>query len=52
MLSSGNISELERLGFHYVIGSRLAKTPYEAEEYLCEDGVVLEDGQILNRIWQ
>jgi len=46
MLSAGNISELERLGFHYIIGSRLAKTPYEIEEYLCEDGVVLEDGQI------
>ncbi|MDR0875684.1 MAG: transposase, partial [Clostridiales Family XIII bacterium] len=26
MLSSSNISELERLGYHYVIGSRLAKT--------------------------
>jgi len=46
MLSAGNISELERLGFHYVIGSRIAKTPYEIEEYLYEDGVVLEDGQI------
>ncbi len=46
MLSAGNISELERLGFHYVIGSRLAKTPYEIEEYLCEDGTVLEDKQI------
>ena len=45
MLSSGNIAELERLGFHYVIASRLAKTPYEIEEYLLEDGVVLEDGQ-------
>lgn len=45
MLSAGNIAELERLGFHYVIASRLAKTPYEIEEYLCEDGVVLEDGQ-------
>jgi len=46
MLSAGNISELERLGFHYVIGSRLAKTPYEIEEYLCEYGACLEDGQI------
>ena len=45
MLSAGNIAELEHLGFHYVIGSRLAKTPYEIEEYLCEDGAVLEDGQ-------
>lgn len=46
MLSAGNISELERLGYHYVIGSRLAKTPYEIEEYLAEDGANLEDGQI------
>lgn len=46
MLSEGNISELERLGYHYVIGSRLAKTPYEIKEYLCKDGAVLEDGQI------
>jgi hypothetical protein len=46
MLSAGNISELERLGFHYVIGSRLAKTPYEIEEYLADEGAVLEDGQI------
>jgi len=45
MLSADNIAELERLGFHYVIASRLAKTPYEIEEYLCEEGVVLEDGQ-------
>jgi hypothetical protein len=46
MLSEGNISEIERLGYHYVIGSRLAKTPYEIEEFLCEDGALLEDGQI------
>ena len=46
MLSSGNIEELERLGYHYVIASRLAKTPYEVEEYMADEGVVLEDGQI------
>lgn len=46
MLSAGNISELEQLGYHYIIGSRLAKTPYEIEEYLCAEGAVLEDGQI------
>jgi len=45
MLSAGNIADLESLGFHYIIGSRIAKTPYEIEEYLCEDDVVLEDGQ-------
>lgn len=46
MLSAGNISELEQLGYHYIIGSRLAKTTYEIEEYLCAEGAVLEDGQI------
>jgi hypothetical protein len=46
MLSAGNISELERFGYHYIIGSRIAKTPYEIEEYLCAEGAVLEDGQI------
>jgi hypothetical protein len=38
--------QLERLGYHYIIGSRLAKTPYEIEEYLCEGGALLKDGQI------
>ena len=46
MLSAGNISELEQLGYHYIIGSRLAKTPYEIEEYLVEEGTELKDGQI------
>lgn len=46
MLSAGNISELEQLGYHYIIGSRLAKTPYEIEEYLCAEDAVMEDGQI------
>lgn len=46
MLSSGNIAELERLGYHYIIGSRLAKTPYEIEEYLCAEGTELHDNQI------
>lgn len=46
MLSAGNIAELERLGFHYIIGSRLTRTPYEIAEYLCEDGAMLEDGQV------
>lgn len=46
MLSSANIAELERLGYHYIIGSRLAKTPYEIKEYICTEGAALEDGQI------
>jgi hypothetical protein len=46
MLSSGNIEELERLGYHYIIASRLAKTPYEIEEYMADEGAELEDGQV------
>jgi transposase len=46
MLSAGNISELEQIGYHYIIGSRLAKTPYEIEEYLVEEGTQIKDGQI------
>ncbi|MBS4008105.1 MAG: IS1634 family transposase [Clostridium sp.] len=46
MLSAGNISELEQLGYHYIIGSRLSKTPYEIEEYLAEEDAQLKDGQI------
>ena len=29
MLSSKNIQALEEAGFHYIIGSRIAKTPYQ-----------------------
>lgn len=46
MLSAGNIAELEKLGYHYIIGSRLAKTPYEIEEYLAEENSNIKDGQI------
>lgn len=31
MLSSNNIEALESLGYHYIIGSKLAKTPYEID---------------------
>jgi hypothetical protein len=46
MLSAGNIEELEKLGYHYVIASRLAKTPYEIDEYIAEGGTEMEDGQV------
>lgn len=48
MLSAQNISALEKLGYHYIIGSRLSKTPYKIDEYLAEEGSVLEDGQIFD----
>lgn len=46
MLSAGNIEVLERLGYHYIIGSKLAKTPYEIEVFLAEGEAGFEDGQI------
>jgi transposase len=47
MFSAGNLSELEKLGYNYIVASKLAKTPYEIEEYLSEEGVLLRDGQIV-----
>lgn len=41
-----NIAELEQLGYHYIIGSRLSKTPCEIEGYLAEEDAQLIDGQI------
>lgn len=46
MLSSSNIAELEALGYHYIIGSRLTKTPYEIDDYLDNVSDQLVDGQI------
>lgn len=45
MLSAGNIEVLESFGYHYIIGSKLAKTPYEIEAHLSGDKD-FEDGQI------
>ena len=50
MLSSGNIQALEDAGYHYIIGSRIAKTPYEIAEYIKEPGVELLDGQIFDTL--
>jgi len=48
MLSSKNIQALEDSGYHYIIGSRIAKTPYEIREYAKRPGAELTDGQIFN----
>jgi len=50
MLSSKNVQALEDAGYHYVIGSRLAKTPYEIAEYAKEPGSKLTDGQIFDTL--
>jgi hypothetical protein len=46
MLSSSNINTLEEPGYHYIIGSRLAKTPYGVTEHMATPGATLMDGQI------
>jgi len=48
MLSGENLTELEQMGFHYIVASRLAKTPYEITEYLKEPGATLADNQIFD----
>ncbi|MGV8083030.1 MAG: IS1634 family transposase [Coriobacteriia bacterium] len=48
MLSGENLTALEELGYHYIVGSRLAKTPYEIAEYLKKDGAELIDNQIFD----
>lgn len=48
MLSSASIQALEDAGYHYIIGSRIAKTPYEIAEYARGPGAGLEDGQIFD----
>ena len=48
MLSSKNIQALEDMGYHYIIGSRITKTPYEIAEYAKKPGQELEDNQIFD----
>lgn len=50
MLSSANICALEDAGYHYIIGSRIAKTPYEIAEYVKAPDTELSDGQIFDTI--
>lgn len=48
MLSSKNIQALEDAGYHYIIGSRIAKTPYEIAEFAKKEGEQLKDSQIFD----
>jgi hypothetical protein len=47
MMSSENLELLEREGFKFIIGSRVAKTPYKIEEYSRGEKEELYDGQII-----
>ena len=50
MLSSANLSVVEDMGFHYIVGSRISKCPYEIAEYQKKPGQELEDGQIFDTV--
>jgi len=48
MLSANNLAELELFGFSFIVGSRIAKTPYQIKEYAkSHPDEELVDGQIL-----
>jgi len=46
MLSGSNLETLEKLGYHYIVASRIAKTPFEVEELVAKGP--LTDGQIID----
>ena len=48
MMSEDNLGRLEKEGFKFIVGSRLAKTPYEIEEYRKGETEQLEDGHIFD----
>jgi len=47
MLSAANLTALEDAGYGFIVGSRIAKTPYDIAEYQ-NDGSELADGQIFD----
>lgn len=49
MLSAKNLTALEEAGYGFIVGSRIAKTPYDIAEYQ-NDGGELTDGQIFETL--
>ena len=47
MLSAGNLNALEDAGFSFIVGSRMAKAPYDLAEHFQRHGTLFENGQIL-----
>ena len=47
MFSSGTIEILEELGYHYIIGSRMTKTPYGMDDRFEGNSSDLTDGEII-----
>jgi hypothetical protein len=51
MLSAPNLNELERAGFSFIVGSRIAKTPYQIQEWQRTSlDIKLTDGQIFDTL--
>jgi transposase len=50
MMSASNLEELEEAGFKFIVGSRIAKTPYEIEEYRKKEEEELIDGQMFETV--
>lgn len=50
MLSSDNLNTLTQAGYHYIVGSRLQKIPYDISEYQ-KTGVKLADNQIITTVF-
>ncbi|WP_454295923.1 IS1634 family transposase [Salana multivorans] len=47
MLSAGNLNALEDAGFSFIVGSRMAKAPYDLAEHFSRHGDAFTDGQII-----
>src|SRR5450830_1122607 len=47
MLSAGNLNALEDAGFSFIVGSRIAKAPYDLAEHFTRHGDYFADAQIL-----
>jgi transposase len=47
MLSAANLNALEDAGFGFIVGSRMAKAPYDLAEHFQRHGNNFADGQIL-----
>jgi hypothetical protein len=46
MLSSGNVAAIKQAGYHFIIASRNAKTPYDVAEYQSSPDYQFRDGEI------
>ncbi|XKF78890.1 transposase [Glutamicibacter arilaitensis] len=47
MLSAANLTALEDAGFKFIVGSRMAKAPYDLQEHFDTNGNRFANGQIL-----